>query len=267
MLCFEPNTKKQMQFSVPGTLLQIPATVLFGKNPGKTITVSAISDWADYTAKNVICNENGVRYEFVGMDCISRIQTSLYGRFTVYNSLSAVATLLNLGFDINEISDAIRNITPVSGRAEIVPIPKDFTVMIDYAHTPDGLKNILECVREITKGRVILVFGCGGDRDKSKRPEMGRIAGELADSAIVTSDNPRKENPLLIINDILCGMEKSKAHIAVIENRRQAIEFALKKAKKNDLVLLAGKGHETYQIIGNEKHSFDERAVIKSFFE
>ncbi len=240
---------------------------ILGKIPCKTITVSAISDWADYTAKNVICNENGVRYEFVGMDCISRIQTSLYGRFTVYNSLSAVATLLNLGFDINEISDAIKNITPVSGRAEIVPIPKDFTVMIDYAHTPDGLQNILECVREITKGKVILVFGCGGDRDKSKRPEMGRIAGELADSAIVTSDNPRKENPLLIINDILCGMEKSKAHIAVIENRRQAIEFALKKAKKNDLVLLAGKGHETYQIIGNEKYSFDERAVIKSFFE
>ena len=242
-------------------------SMALGRIKCKTVTVSAISDWSDYTAKNVLCNENGVRYEFVGMDCISRIQTNLYGRFTVYNSLLAIATLVNLGFDINEITKAVEHITPVCGRAEIVSIPKDFTVMIDYAHTPDGLQNILQCVREMTKGKVILVFGCGGDRDKSKRATMGRIAGEFADFAIVTSDNPRKENPLLIINDILCGMEKSKARIAVIENRQQAIEFALKKAKKNDLVLLAGKGHETYQIIGNDKYSFDERKVIKSFFE
>ena len=233
----------------------------------KTKTISALTDRADYTAKNIICNEKGIRYEFVGLDCIGRIQTNLYGKFSVYNSLCATATLLNLGFNIDEITNAIMKLKPVSGRAEKVSIPKDFTVMIDYAHTPDGLQNILECAREITKGKIILVFGCGGDRDKSKRAEMGRIAGELADYAIVTSDNPRKENPLLIINDILCGMEKSKAKLAIIENRRQAIEFALKKAKKNDLVLLAGKGHETYQIIGNSKHSFDEREVIKSFFE
>ena len=154
----------------------------------------------------------------------------------------------------------------VKGRAEIVPVNKKFTVMIDYAHTPDGLKNILSCVREITKGKVIVVFGCGGDRDKSKRAEMGRIAGEMSDIAVVTSDNPRNENPLLIINDILCGMEKSRARIAVIENRRQAIEFALEKARKNDIVLLAGKGHETYQIVGNEKIPFDEREIIKEYF-
>lgn len=233
----------------------------------KKITVSALTDRADYTAKNIVCNENGIRYEFVGMDCIGRIQTSLCGKFTVYNTLFAVSTLVNLGFDIDKISKAIAELKPVPGRGEIVPVPRNFTVMIDYAHTPDGLKSILECAREITSGRIILVFGCGGDRDKSKRAEMGRIAGEFADYAIVTSDNPRKENPLLIINDILHGMEKTKARLAIIENRRQAIEFALKKAKKNDLVLLAGKGHETYQIIGNEKHSFDERDIIKSFFE
>ena len=233
----------------------------------KKITVSALTDRADYTAKNIICNANGIRYEFVGMDCIGRIQTSLCGKFTVYNTLFAVSTLVNLGFDIDEISRAITELKPVPGRGEIVPVPRNFTVMIDYAHTPDGLQSILECAREITGGRIILVFGCGGDRDKSKRAEMGRIAGEFADYAIVTSDNPRKENPLLIINDILHGMEKTKARLAIIENRRQAIEFALKKAKKNDLVLLAGKGHETYQIIGNEKHSFDERDIIKSFFE
>ena len=232
----------------------------------KKITYSTIDDKADYTAKNVVCNENGIRYEFVGMDCISRIQSQLYGRFTVYNTLCAVSVLINLGFDIEEISKAITNVSSVKGRAEIVPVNKKFTVMIDYAHTPDGLKNILSCVREITKGKVIVVFGCGGDRDKSKRAEMGRIAGEMSDIAVVTSDNPRNENPLLIINDILCGMEKSRARIAVIENRRQAIEFALEKARKNDIVLLAGKGHETYQIVGNEKIPFDEREIIKEYF-
>lgn len=229
-------------------------------------TVSTTSNDADYTAKNIVCTENGVRYEFVGMDCIGRIDVKIPGRFTVYNSLCAVATLLKLGFSINEISDTCKQIDFVKGRAEIVPVPSNFTVMIDYAHTPDGLTNILQCVREITKGRVITVFGCGGDRDKSKRAEMGRIAGELSDIAVVTSDNPRTENPLLIINDILCGMEKSKARLAVIENRRQAIEFALSKAKSGDLVLLAGKGHETYQIIGNEKKPFDERKIVKEHF-
>ncbi len=232
----------------------------------KKYTYSTIDDWADYTAKNVICNENGIRYEFVGLDCISRIQSSLYGRFTVYNTLCAISILINLGFDIDKISRAISSLNPVKGRAEIVPVNRNFTVMIDYAHTPDGLRNILSCVREITKGKVIVVFGCGGDRDKSKRAEMGRIAGEMANVAVVTSDNPRGENPLLIINDILCGMEKSKARIAVIENRRQAIEFALEKAKKGDLVLLAGKGHETYQVVGNEKIPFDEREIIKEYF-
>lgn len=232
----------------------------------KTITYSAISDKADYTAKNILCNENGIKYEFVGMDCIERIQCPLHGRFTVYNTLCAISLLLNLGFSIESISEAVGRLNSVKGRGEIVPIPKNYTVMIDYAHTPDGLKNILSSVRDITKGRIILVFGCGGDRDKSKRAEMGRIAGELSNYAVVTSDNPRTENPLLIMNDILCGMEKSKSKIAVIENRRQAIEFALSKARKGDTVILAGKGHETYQIIGEEKIPFDERDIIKEFF-
>ncbi len=232
----------------------------------KIITYSAKFDKADYTAKNIVCNENGIKYEFVGMDCIERIQSSLHGEFTVYNTLCAVSLLINLGFSIEDVSKAVVNLKPVKGRGEIVPVPKNFTVMIDYAHTPDGLSNILSSVREITKGKIILVFGCGGDRDKSKRAQMGKIAGELSNYAIVTSDNPRTENPLLIINDILCGMEKSKARIAVIENRRQAIEFALSKAKKDDTVILAGKGHETYQIIGEDKLPFDERLIIKEYF-
>lgn len=233
----------------------------------KTITYSAIQDKADYTAKNVVCNENGIKYEFVGMDCISRIQSELHGKFTVYNSLCAISLLLNLGLDIEKISEAVETLKSVKGRGEIVNIPKNFTVMIDYAHTPDGLRNILTSVREITKGKVIVVFGCGGDRDKLKRAEMGRIAGELSNYAVVTTDNPRTENPLLIMNDILCGMEKAKSRIAVIENRRQAIEFALSKARKGDTVILAGKGHETYQIIGKEKIPFDEREIIREYFK
>ncbi len=233
----------------------------------KTITYSTITDKADYTAKNIICNENGIKYEFVGMECISRIQSSLYGKFTVYNTLCAVSLLVKLGFAIDDITKAIEKLTSVKGRCEIVPVPKNFTVMIDYAHTPDGLSNILLSAKEMTKGKIILVFGCGGDRDKSKRVLMGKIAGELSNYAIVTSDNPRTENPLLIMNDILCGMEKAKSKIAVIENRRQAIEFALSKARKGDIVILAGKGHETYQIIGKEKIPFDERDIIKEYFK
>lgn len=229
-------------------------------------TYSALSNSADYTAKNIFYDKNGVNYLFVGLDCIGKINVRIPGRFTVYNSLCATSILLGLGHSIDEITKSVENITTVKGRAETVEIPRSFRVMIDYAHTPDGLMNILNCVREITRGRVITVFGCGGDRDKTKRAEMGEIAGQYSDIAVVTSDNPRTENPLLIINDILCGMEKSKARIAVIENRRQAIEFALGKAKKGDTVLLAGKGHETYQIIGKEKIPFDERKIVKEFF-
>ena len=229
-------------------------------------TVSAIYNEADYTAKNIVCTENGVKYEFVGMDCIGRIEIKIPGRFTIYNSLCAVGILLKMGFSIDDISNACKNLDYIKGRAEIVKTPRNFTIMIDYAHTPDGLESILQSVREFTKGRVITVFGCGGDRDKSKRAEMGRIAGDLSDLAVVTSDNPRTENPILIINDILYGMEKAKSRIAVIENRQQAIEFALGKARKGDLVLLAGKGHEVYQIIGNEKKPFDERQIVKDYF-
>lgn len=231
------------------------------------VTCSTVENKADYTAKNVICNENFVQYELVGIDCISRVNVNLPGEFTVYNSLCASSALLELGFSIEDISKSAEKIKQVKGRAEKVPIPKNFTVIIDYAHTPDGLKNILNCIKGFSKGKIITVFGCGGDRDKTKRAEMGRIAGELSNVAVITSDNPRSENPLLIINDILAGMEKTKSRLAIIENRRQAIEFALSKARKGDVVLLAGKGHETYQIIGNEKIHFDEREIIEEYFK
>lgn len=231
------------------------------------VTCSTVDNKADYTAKNVICNESFVQYELVGINCIGRINVNLPGEFTVYNSLCASSALLELGFSIEDIANSTEKIKQVKGRAERVPVPRNFTVIIDYAHTPDGLENILKCIKGFSKGRIITVFGCGGDRDKTKRAEMGRIAGELSNMAVVTSDNPRTENPLLIINDILSGMEKTKSKLAIIENRRQAIEFALSKARRGDVVLLAGKGHETYQIIGNEKIHFDEREIIKEYFK
>ncbi|MBR2455361.1 MAG: UDP-N-acetylmuramoyl-L-alanyl-D-glutamate--2,6-diaminopimelate ligase [Clostridia bacterium] len=231
------------------------------------VTCSTVDNKADYTAKNVICNESFVQYELVGINCIGRINVNLPGEFTVYNSLCASSALIELGFSIDDIANSTEKIKQVKGRAERVPVPRNFTVIIDYAHTPDGLENILKCIKGFTKGKIITVFGCGGDRDKSKRAEMGRIAGELSNIAVVTSDNPRTENPLLIINDILAGMEKTKSKLAIIENRRQAIEFALSKARRGDVVLLAGKGHETYQIIGNERIHFDEREIIKEYFK
>ena len=228
-------------------------------------TVSTISNSADYTAKNVVCNEKGVKYEIVGMDCIGRVSAYCVGQFNVTNTLLAITALIKSNFDFDSILNSASKLKNVKGRAEKVDLPTDFTVIIDYAHTPDGLDNILDSIKMFSKGRIITVFGCGGNRDTSKRAEMGRIAGEKSDVVVVTTDNPRNENSLLIINDILSGLNKSKAKLAVIENREQAIHYALKKAKKNDVVLIAGKGHEEYQIIGDRKIPFDERKIVKDF--
>ena len=150
----------------------------------------------------------------------------------------------------------------VKGRIEVVPTGRDFTVIIDYAHTPDALEKILKATHEFSKGRVVAVFGCGGDRDKTKRPIMGMVAAQNADFCVVTSDNPRTEDPQTIIDDIMPGVESGDTPYAVVVNRREAIAFAMKNAQKDDVILLAGKGHEDYQIIGTEKHHFDEREVV-----
>ena len=144
----------------------------------------------------------------------------------------------------------------------MVPTGLDFTVIIDYAHTPDGLKNIISALNALKKGRLITLFGCGGDRDKGKRPEMGRIAAENSDYVIVTSDNPRTENPGEIISDIMAGVKGHSVPYKVIENREQAVEYAIKNARTDDIVLLAGKGHETYQIIGTSAVHLDEREIV-----
>ena len=160
------------------------------------------------------------------------------------------------------ICEGLKNARGVMGRVEVVPTDTDYTVIIDYAHTPDGLENIINAVKEYAKGKVITLFGCGGDRDNSKRAIMGEISGRLSDFTIITSDNPRTENPESIIEQIEEGMKKTDGDYKVIVNRREAIDYALSFANAEDVIILAGKGQETYQIIGKEKFDFDERVVV-----
>ncbi|MBR5519128.1 MAG: UDP-N-acetylmuramoyl-L-alanyl-D-glutamate--2,6-diaminopimelate ligase, partial [Clostridia bacterium] len=183
------------------------------------------------------------------------------GAFSVENALAAIGLTSAVGLELAEISEGLAAAKGVLGRAEVVPVGKEYTVMIDYAHSPDSLENILTTVKGITEGRVIVVFGCGGDRDKTKRPQMGRIAECLADYCVVTSDNPRTEVPETIIAEIVAGMKKNN-HCCV-ENRREAIGTALDMARAGDFVLIAGKGQEMYQEIMGVKHTFDERVVIR----
>ncbi len=223
----------------------------------------SVNGIADYTAKAAKCLPAATGYELLS-DTLVHIEVSTGGDFTVYNSLCAIccAGLLGISYDI--ITDALLKFSGVKGRAEVVPCNKDFTVIIDYAHTPDGLKNILKTFKRCAKERLIVVFGCGGDRDKTKRPLMGEIASVYADYVIVTSDNPRTENPSEIIEDIMKGITGSTFCGKIIEDRREAIKFALSIARKDDIIVLAGKGHEDYQIIGKEKIPFNEREIIKS---
>lgn len=195
----------------------------------------------------------------------ARVRVGIPGRFTVSNALVAIGIVRQLGVSLENAARALAAAKGVKGRVEVVPTPgKPYTVLIDYAHTPDGLENLLRSVKDYCKGRVILVFGCGGDRDKTKRPVMGEIAVKYADFVIVTSDNPRTEDPMAIIRDILSGISGTKTPYAVEEDRRRAIRVALRCARKCDMILLAGKGHETYQILGTTKVHLDEREEVAS---
>ena len=181
--------------------------------------------------------------------------------FSAYNGLCALGAAVALGIPFDKATKALSETEGVKGRLERVQVNTDYSVFIDYAHTPDGLENVLSAVNSFKKGRNIAVFGCGGDRDATKRPIMGKIGTEMADVAIITSDNPRCEDPAKIIEDITAGAKGD--NFMVIENRRDAIKYALSIAEKDDIVLLLGKGQETYQIIGKEKIDFDERKIVR----
>lgn len=225
-------------------------------------TFSSKLDKADYTAKNIRFKPDGVEYELVGTSQIGRVKIGIPGGFSVYNSMGAFLCALKAGYDFKDVLAAISKAKGVKGRIEVVPTDTDYTVIIDYAHSPDGLENILNSLREFALNRIICVFGCGGDRDKTKRPIMGRIVSEKADIAVVTSDNPRSENPEMIIDDILEGMKNSKIPVERCTDRTQAIAYALSIAESGDIVLLAGKGHETYQVLKEGKIHYDEREIV-----
>lgn len=216
---------------------------------------------ADLLAKDIEIDEKGVKFNVLYDGNEYPVRLPVSGMFSVYNGLCAFGGALGLGMNPDQVAEGLSKADGVLGRLERVDTNTDYSVIIDYAHTPDGLENVLSAVNSFKKGRCIAVFGCGGDRDSTKRPIMGEIGTKMADIAIITSDNPRCEDPKKIINDIVSGAIDGK--YTVVENRKEAIGYALSLAQKDDIVLLLGKGQETYQIIGKEKIHFDEREIVK----
>ena len=195
-----------------------------------------------------------------------RVKTGIPGRFSVYNSLAAIEVATKLGCSVESIKEALLEVR-VPGRSELVNNSKDLTIMIDYAHSPESLENILSAVKSYTRGRVISLFGCGGDRDNRKRPIMGEISGKIADFTIITSDNPRTEDPEKIVEQIENGIKKTKGKYVCIVDRIEAIKYAINMASKKDIIVLAGKGHEPYQEINGKKFPFDERIIVEQIIK
>ncbi len=236
-------------------------------NNQKVITF-AQNNPAGLTAENIeVSLIKGTSFDLRTPNGIRKITSPLVGKPHVYNMLAATAVALELGYDLDKISDGLKICVGAPGRFERVPHNGDFAVVVDYAHSDDALLNTLKTARELTTGKIITVFGCGGDRDKTKRAPMGEVAGNHSDLVIVTSDNPRTENPLQIISEIEVGLQKTNCQYFVISDRREAIHQAIAKAKSNDVVLIAGKGHETYQIIGGDKFHFDDREIAREALE
>jgi len=234
---------------------------------GQMLTTS-VKGGADLNAENLELLSDGISFVAVYGDERVAVKLPIPGRFTVYNALTVLGCALQLGVSLSDAANAMGSAKGVKGRVEVVPTPgKDYTVLIDYAHTPDGLENVLSAVKGYCKGRLIAVFGCGGDRDPVKRPIMGKIGVEIADYAIITSDNPRTEEPMKIIQDILKGVDSGKNNYEIIENRPKAIQRAMDIGRKNDIIVLAGKGHETYQEICGVKHHLDEREVVADYLK
>lgn len=228
----------------------------------RLVTYAVNSDRGDYIARNVRHTATGVDFELVGVGQIGRVRMKIPGQFSVYNGLAAATVCLTVGMAFDDVVAALSAAEGVKGRAEVVPTGRNFTVVIDYAHTPDGLENICRTLRECCQGRLVTVFGCGGDRDRTKRPKMGAVAAALSDYLVVTSDNPRTEEPGAIIQDILVGLQDSKTPYTVVENRVEAIHWAIAHAQPGDTILLAGKGHETYQVLKDEVIHLDEREIV-----
>ena len=235
---------------------------------GKVLTYSTRDEKADILARDIRLAPDGVKAETEFKNETAHLELAIPGLFSVYNALAAVLGAVSVGVDFKKAVAFLQNAKSVKGRMEQVPTPgQNFEMLIDFAHTPDALENLLRTVRGFAKGRIIVVFGCGGDRDPYKRPIMGEIASRLSDYVVVTSDNCRTEDPMKIIQDIMVGMKNTQTPYIIIENRREAIAWAMDHAERDDIIVLAGKGHETYQIIGHVKTHLDEREEIAAKLE
>ena len=218
-------------------------------------------------AQNVTVHAQGIAYTAMMGEETTEVSVPIPGVFTVYNTLGALGACYILGISLHDSAQALRRYSGVKGRMEVVPTPdRNYTVIIDYAHTPDALENILTAVKGFAKGRTVAVFGCGGDRDRSKRPQMGAIAAGKADFVIITDDNPRTEQPQKIRADIIAGIPETAVYREVA-GRKEAIYYALDHAAAGDVIVLCGKGHETYQEIGHEKHHLDEREIVAAYLQ
>ena len=222
----------------------------------------AVNESADISAKVISMNASQTCYQLTYNDITRIVTTPMIGTHNISNQLAAAGLCLAVGIDLDTVANGIENIPSVPGRLDPVTAGQNYAVLVDYAHTDDALKNVLTTLRPLCQNRLIVLFGCGGDRDKTKRPRMASIAEEYADIIIVTSDNPRTENPAAIIDDILQGFtDPNRDTIVVAPDRKKAIEHALTLAQKDDIILLAGKGHETYQIIGTERFDFNDKQI------
>ena len=218
---------------------------------------------ADVMATDIEITEEGVSFVLHVLNTDRYpVRLQLTGMFNVYNALAAAAVCLNQGIDPKDIAAALETVRSVPGRAEVLDTHTPYKVILDYSHSPDALENILSTVREFTRGRLIALFGCGGDRDHGKRPIMGEIGGRLSDYCVLTSDNPRTEDPYEILASVEKGLKRTQTPYTVIENRREAIRYALSMAREGDIIVLAGKGHETYQEINGVKRPFDEKVIV-----
>lgn len=239
------------------------ADVMMANADYPILTYAISNTSANMIGKDVMLEADKVQFKVAYSGKENDVRLPIPGMFSVYNALAAIGAVSLLGFDIENIISPLCVYEGVKGRAEVVSTGHEHTVLIDYAHTPDALENIISTARAFTKGKLITLFGCGGDRDKAKRPLMGHIATDLSDFAIITSDNPRTEASMSIIDEILTGIDQSSdGKYLVIENRREAIVYALDNMQTGDVLIIAGKGHETYQIIGKEKIHFDDREVV-----
>lgn len=233
----------------------------------RSFTFAVDTNEADLTAKDVRMNAEGVRFAAVYKDELALTKLGIPGIFSVHNALGAIAVGLALGLNLQDCCEAMKTAKGVKGRVELVPTDGDYSIVIDYSHKPGALETVLKTLRPVTKGRLVCLFGCGGDRDKLKRPIMGAIAADNADFVIVTSDNPRTEEPEEIIREITAGMKNKHTPKKVITDRVEAIQWAIDNARPGDVILLAGKGHEDYQVVGHEKHHMDEREIVADWLE